>query len=67
MYLVHVWRRIRNKQLYALYSSPNIIRMIKSRNLRRAGHVARMGQVRGAYRVLVRQPDRRKPLRRIER
>jgi hypothetical protein len=47
------WRRLHNKELYALYSSPNIIRVIKSRTPRRAGHVARMGERRGAYRALV--------------
>ena len=47
------WRRLHNKELYDLYSSPNIIRVIKSRRLRWAGHVARMGERRGAYRVLV--------------
>jgi hypothetical protein len=38
------WRRLHNKELYALYFSPNIIRVIKSRRLRLAGHVARMGE-----------------------
>jgi hypothetical protein len=47
------WRRLHNKELYALYSSPNIIRVIMSRRLRWAGHVARMGERRGAYRALV--------------
>jgi hypothetical protein len=47
------WRRLHNKELYALYSSPNVIRVIKSRRLRWAGHVARMGNRRGEYRVLV--------------
>jgi hypothetical protein len=47
------WRRLHNKELYALYSSPNIIRVIKSRTLRWAGHVARMEERRGAYRALV--------------
>jgi hypothetical protein len=47
------WRRLHNKELYALYSSPNIIRMMKSRRLRWAGHVARMGERNGAYRALV--------------
>jgi hypothetical protein len=47
------WRRIHNKEFYALYSSPNIIRVMKSRRLRWAGHVARMGERRGAYRALV--------------
>jgi hypothetical protein len=46
------WRRLHNKELYALYSTPNIIRVMKSRRLRWAGHVARMGDRRGAYRVL---------------
>jgi hypothetical protein len=44
---------IHNKELYALYSSPDIIRVIKSRRLRWAGYVARMGERRGAYRALV--------------
>jgi hypothetical protein len=47
------WRILHNKELYALYSSPNNIRVIKSRRLRWAGHVARMGKSRGAYRVFV--------------
>jgi hypothetical protein len=46
------WRRLRNKELYDLYS-PNIICVIKSRRMRWAGHVAHMGDRRGAYRVLV--------------
>jgi hypothetical protein len=56
------WKRLHNKELYALYSSPNIIRVIKSRRLKWAGHVARMGDTRGAYRVLVGKPEGRKPL-----
>jgi hypothetical protein len=47
------WRRLHNKELYALYSSPNIIRVTKSERLRWEGHVERMGERRGAYRVLV--------------
>ena len=47
------WRKLHNAELHALYSSPNIIRNIKSRRLRWAGHVARMEQSRNAYRVLV--------------
>jgi hypothetical protein len=43
------WRRLHNKELNALYSSPNIIQVTKSRRLRWAGHVARMGERRGAY------------------
>jgi hypothetical protein len=50
------WRRLHNKELHALYSSPNIIRVIKSRRLRWAGHVTRMGERRGAYRALVGKP-----------
>jgi hypothetical protein len=51
------WRRLHNKELYALYSSPNIIRVIRLRRLRWAGHVARMGESRGAYRALVGKPE----------
>jgi hypothetical protein len=56
------WRRLHNKELYVLYSSPNIIRVMKSRRLRLAGHVARMGERRGAYRALVGKPAGRRPL-----
>jgi hypothetical protein len=61
------WRRLHNEELYALYSSPNIIRMIKSRRLRWAGHVERMGEMRGAYRALVGKPEGRRPLERPRR
>jgi hypothetical protein len=54
------WRRLHNKELYVLYSSPNIIWVIKSRTLRWAGHVARMGERRGAYRALVGKPEGRR-------
>jgi len=47
------WRKLRNKELNDLYSSPNIVRVIKSRRMRWAGHVARRGERRGLYRVLV--------------
>jgi hypothetical protein len=47
------WRRLHNEELNDLYSSPNIVRVIKSRRRRWAGHVARMGEERGGYRVLV--------------
>jgi hypothetical protein len=56
------WRRPHNEELYDLYSSPNIIRVIKSRRLKCAGHVARMGVRRGAYRALVGKPEGRRPL-----
>jgi hypothetical protein len=55
------------KELYSLYSSPNIIREIKSRRLRWAGHVARMGESRDAYRALVGKPEGRRPLERPRR
>jgi hypothetical protein len=50
------WRRVHNEELNDLYSSPNIIRLIKSRIIRWAGYVARMEDRRGAYRVLVGRP-----------
>ena len=56
-----------NKELNGLYSSPNIVRVIKSRRMRWAGHVARMGEERGAYRVLVGKPEGKKPLGRPRR
>ena len=51
------WRRLHNEELNGLYSSPNIVRVIKSRRMRWAGHVAHMGEERGAYRVLVGKPE----------
>jgi hypothetical protein len=56
------WRRLHNKELYALYSSPGMIRVIKSRRLRWAGYVARMGEHRGAYRDLVGKSEGRNHL-----
>ena len=56
------WRRLHNEELYELYCSTNIVRVIKSRRMRSAGHVARMGEERGVYRVLVGKPEGRKPL-----
>jgi hypothetical protein len=61
------WRRLHNEELNDLYSSPNIIRVIKSRRLRWAGHVARMGEARGTYRILVGRPEGRRPLGRPRR
>jgi len=51
------WRKVHNDELTELHSSPNIIRMIKSKRMRRAGHVARMWERRGVYRVLVGNPE----------
>jgi hypothetical protein len=50
-----------------LYSSPNIIRMIKSRRMRWKGHVARIGEKRNAYRILVRKSEGKRPLGRLRR
>jgi hypothetical protein len=61
------WRRLHNEELNDLYSSPNIIRVIKSRRMRWAGYVARMGEGRGAYRILVGRPEGRRPLGRPRR
>jgi len=56
------WRRLHYEELSDLYSSPNIVRVIKSRRMRWAGHVPRMGEERGAYRVLVGKPEGKRPL-----
>jgi hypothetical protein len=60
------WRKLHD-ELHSLYSSPNIVRVIKSRRLRWAGHVARMDEGRGVYRVLVRRPEGKRPLGRPRR
>jgi hypothetical protein len=51
------WRRLHNEKLNDLYSSSNVIRVIKSRRMRWAGHVARMGEGRGTYTILVGRPE----------
>jgi hypothetical protein len=56
------WRKLHNDELHILYSSPNIVRVIKSRRMRWAGHMARRGEGRGAYRVLVGRPEGKRPL-----
>ena len=61
------WRRLHKEELSDLYSSPNIVRMIKSRRMRWTEHVARMGEERGAYRVLVEKPEGKRPLGRPRR
>jgi hypothetical protein len=55
------WRKLHNEELHGLYSSPSIVRVIKARGMRWAGHVARMGEVRGAYNILVGKPEGRRP------
>jgi hypothetical protein len=55
------WRKLHNEELRNLYSSPDIIRQVKSRRMRWAGHVARMGEDRKVYKVLVGKPEGRRP------
>jgi hypothetical protein len=54
------WKKLHNDELHNLYTSPNIIRMIKSMRRRWAGHVERMGETRNAYRILVGKPEGKK-------
>jgi hypothetical protein len=61
------WRKLHNEELHGLYSSPGIIRVIKAKRMRWAGHVARMGEVRGAYNILVGRPEGRRLLERPRR
>ena len=61
------WRKLRNEELKDLFSSSNIFRVIKSRRMRWAGHVARIGDKRGVYRVLVGKPEGKRPLGRPRR
>ena len=56
------WRKLHNEELSDLYSLPNIVRVVKSRRMRWAGHVARMGEGRGVHRVLVGKPEGKRPL-----
>jgi hypothetical protein len=58
------WRKLHNEELRDLYSSPSVIRIIKSRRMRWAGHVARMGDKRNAYRLLVGKPEGKRLLER---
>ena len=61
------WRKLHNEELKGLYSSPIIVRVIKTRRMRWAGHVARMGEGRVVHRVLVGKPEGKRPLGRPRR
>jgi len=61
------WRKLRNEELRDLYSLPTIVRVVKSRRMRWAGHVARMGEGRGVHRVPVGKPEGKRPMGRPRR
>jgi hypothetical protein len=61
------WRKLHNEELHNLYSSPNIIRNIKSRRMSWTGHIVRRREMRNAYRILVRKQGRKRPLGRPRR
>ena len=61
------WRKLHNEEFWDLYSSPNIVRVVKSRRMRWAGHRARMRDERGVHRVLVGKPEGKRPLGRPRR
>ena len=61
------WRRLHNEELHSLYRSPNIVRAMKSRRLRWAGHVARMEEGMSAFKILTRKPTGKRLLRRSRR
>jgi hypothetical protein len=61
------WRKLHTEELHNLYSSPDIIRQVKSRRIRWAGHVSRMGEGRKVYKVLVGKPEGKRPLGRPRR
>jgi hypothetical protein len=56
------WRRLYNEELHSLYPSPNIIRVVKSRRVRWVGHIARMGEMRNAYKIMVGRPEGKRPI-----
>ena len=61
------WRKLHNEELNDLYSLPNIVRVVKTRRMRCAGHVARMGKDRSLHNVLVGKPEGKRPLGRLRR
>jgi hypothetical protein len=62
--MIGVWRKLHDEELHNLYCSPSIIRIIRSRRIRWAGNVARMGRKRNAYSILVGKPEGKRPIRR---
>jgi hypothetical protein len=58
------WRTLHNEELHNLYATPNVIRVIKSRGMRWAEHVAFMGEIRNGYKILARKPEGKRPCRR---
>jgi hypothetical protein len=60
--MIGEWRKLHNEELRDLYSSPSIVRIIKSRKVRWAGYVASMGEKRNTYRLLVGKPERKRLL-----
>jgi hypothetical protein len=61
------WRKLHNEEQNDLYSLPNVVRVVKSRRMRWAGYVARMGEDRGVHRLLVGKPEEKRPLGRPRR
>jgi hypothetical protein len=61
------WRKLHNEELHDLYSSPNVVKVMKARRMKWGWHVARMGEKRNAYRLLVEKPEGRRPLGRPRR
>jgi hypothetical protein len=61
------WRKLHNEEFHNLYSSPSIVRMIKSRSMRWAGHAVRIGEKRNAYRIVVGKPEGKRQLGRLRR
>ena len=62
--VTRVWRKLHNEELNDLYSSLNIVRVIKSRRMKWGGHIVRIGERRGIYKVLLGKPEGKRPLRR---
>jgi hypothetical protein len=58
------WRRLHNEELHDLYTSPNVVRMITSRRMRRAGHVGRMCEIWKSYKILFGNPEEKRQLER---